>query len=113
LQTAAQAKLVQEDEDEDAAATSTVALDPVRSPVRGTAAIGFALPCAAVVDLAVYDVRGRQIITLWNGPRSAGRHSVTWNGTDSTAQPAANGIYFVHLRTDAGALQTRKLVLAR
>ena len=113
LQTPSQAKAAQDDEDEATAAISAVALDPVRSPVRGAATIGFALPRAAVVNLAVYDVRGRQIITLWNGPRSAGRHAVTWNGTDSTARPAANGIYFVHLRTDAGALQTRKLVLAR
>lgn len=113
LQTAAQAKVIVDGEEADAAATAAVTLDPVRSPVRGEATIGFALPRAATVDLAVYDVRGRRIVTLWSGARAAGRHALTWNGADTTARPAANGIYFVHLRTDAGALQTRKLVLAR
>ncbi len=43
---------------------------------------------------------------------TAGRHTVEWNGTNQSGQPAASGIYFCRLKS-GGIDITRKMILLR
>ena len=67
-------------------------------PVRSAARIGFALPFASPVRLAVHDLQGREVAVLADGVHAPGRHSVQWNGTGPGGR-LGSGIYFLRLET--------------
>lgn len=68
------------------------------NPFAVSTAIGFAIPTAQHVRLAVYDVLGRRVATLVDEARPAGAQSVRF---DASALPS--GMYFYRL--DAGSAQ--------
>jgi hypothetical protein len=62
------------------------------NPFDPQISICFALTKACGVELTVFDVSGRHVATLAQGPYDAGSHVVIWNGRD-----AAAGAYFIRL----------------
>jgi subtilisin family serine protease len=62
------------------------------NPFRGEASVGFALPEAAGVRLAVYDLLGREVAVLADGQMEAGRHRARFDGRGLPA-----GVYAVRL----------------
>ena len=77
------------------------------NPTQGMATIRFTLGETADVRLAVYDVLGRQVSTLADGPMAAGLHEVRFDAGD-----LASGTYVYRLTTPVGA-QTRRLTIIR
>ena len=90
-----------------AAAPETLSLAAYPNPASGRATVAFALPDAAGVELAVYDVLGRRVALLAEGAFEAGHHEADFDGS---ALPA--GLYFVQLRA-GDAVRTQHLTLAR
>jgi len=91
----------------------SLALYPAHpNPARGSATIGFALPREGNVRLSVYDVAGRLVRTLVNGPAAAGEGVKIWDGKHDNGAQAAGGIYFYRLETGSQTL-TRKMILVR
>ena len=82
------------------------------NPFNPRAVISFDLPRAGSTHLAVYDLRGRRIRVLADGPLAAGRHEVIWDGVDGVGRGAAAGVYLLRLRQEATSV-TAKLVLAK
>jgi hypothetical protein len=80
------------------------------NPASESTALRFRLPVAQKVTLAVYDVEGRRVRTLYDGTLSGGEHSWTWNGENDGGATVARGTYFARLAT-AGAVETKKIVL--
>ena len=77
------------------------------NPFNPVTNISYELPIESQVTLDVYDIEGRKIITLTEGIRAAGTHSIEWN-----AEGSPSGVYFVKL--DAGEFtQTQKLMLIK
>jgi len=77
-------------------------LDPARpNPFHGDTEIGFTLSRGGPVRVAIYDVQGRQVARLRDAWLPAGRHTVSWNGRLGDGAPAAGGIYFVRLESEA------------
>ena len=65
------------------------------------------MPEAAPVTLVVYDILGRQVVTLVDQNQSAGRHMVTFD-----ASGLASGIYFYMIKSnDFHAM--KKMVLVK
>ena len=83
------------------------------NPFNPRTTVGFSLPEAAIVELAIYDLRGqcvRHLITEESLPAGAGE--VTWNGQDDQGRGVASGVYLVRL--EAGEVQVRgRMVLLR
>ncbi len=48
-------------------------------------------------ELAVYNIKGQKVISIYNGDIQSGKHSFTWNGKDSDNNDVATGIYFYRL----------------
>jgi len=65
------------------------------SPVRSTARLQLSLARPMGVHVAVYDVIGRRVRTLVNGPLPAGSRQVQWDGCSEHGAPVGSGIYFV------------------
>lgn len=82
------------------------------NPFNPRTVVRFDVPRAAVVRLQVFDLRGRLVATLQDGPLAAGSHEATWMGTDRSGRSAATGVYLVRL-DDGRSISTRKAVLAK
>jgi hypothetical protein len=82
------------------------------NPTAGSTEIRFNVSRFGMVRLAVYDMNGRVVRTLVDGPRSAGEHAVTWDGRNSAGTPVASGMYFYRLATP-GQSESNKIVLSQ
>jgi predicted outer membrane repeat protein len=83
------------------------------SPFNLRTTIGISASRAGAVTLAVYDVHGRRLRTLWNGVMEAGRHSVVWEGIDERGGMAPTGIYLVRLERVGDSPRSVKVILTR
>lgn len=79
----------------------------IPNPFAGATAFSYVLRRPGTVRLAVYDVEGRTIRTLVDGPQAVGEHQVTWDARDSRGKPVASGVYFARLDSDTGRLVRR------
>jgi hypothetical protein len=84
----------------------------IPNPFNPTTTISFSIPQRMVVDLTIFDVSGRRVVTLVHRTMPAGRSSVKWNGRDANGHAVGSGIYFYRLRSGSST-QTRKMVLLR
>jgi flagellar hook assembly protein FlgD len=80
------------------------------NPFRGGTQFEFTLARSARVELAVYDVMGREVRRLapahdW----PAGVHALAWDGRRDDGAPAGPGLYYARLRVD-GASHIRTVV---
>jgi hypothetical protein len=82
------------------------------NPFNPTTNIRFDMPEAGIVSLKIYDVLGREMITLMHDEMPAGQHAYSWNGKDMYGRMAATGIYFYRLKT-TGYTKTRKMLLVK
>ncbi len=83
------------------------------NPFNPTTRIRFDLTRAQHVRLAVFDLRGRLVRVLHDGPLPAGNgHSVAWMGTDRGGRPARTGVYVYRLVGPHVRL-SRKMTLLR
>jgi hypothetical protein len=95
---------------DDALSVVQFALLPILpNPSRGVAYVGWDVPRASPVQIAVHDVQGRQVATLADGTYAPGRYQVRWSPLTAGGGRAA-GIYFVRLRSADGVL-VRRLVM--
>lgn len=69
------------------------------NPFNLTTTIRFSIPHAEYVILKVYDILGREIVTLMNDELSAGEHTIVFYAKD-----LASGIYFYRLNTATSSL---------
>ena len=76
-------------------------------PFRNQITLAYGLPRAGQSRLDVFDVRGRRVRSLLDGPQTAGVHRATWDGRDGEGRPMAAGIYFVRLFTPQGERSLR------
>ncbi len=84
-----------------------IILNSSPNPFNQRSLVSFTLPREGYVQLAVYDIQGREIALLAQGFYPAGHHSMLFNGAE-----LASGMYFARLEAGKVA-QTRKLLLLK
>ena len=77
------------------------------NPFNPSTKINFGLEKAGNVEIAVYNILGNKVATLFNGYKSAGKHSVTFD-----AAKLSSGVYFYKINSE-GFVKTRKMVLEK
>jgi hypothetical protein len=82
------------------------------SPVSGEVALRYRLANAGRVKLGIYDVAGRCVRTLVEGPGTAGVHDVVWNGRTSEGLDAGAGVFLYRLE-NGGREVSGRLVRVR
>jgi len=82
------------------------------NPFNPVTSIEFSLDQAGIVSLRVFDVSGRLVRTLAEGPYAEGRHTVSWDGRDASDKPVASGVYSYVLETRQKSA-ARKMVILR
>ena len=63
---------------------------------------------AAGVSLRVYDVLGRRVRQVWQGPLGAGSHRFVWDGRDEAGRAVAAGVYVYQVEVD-GRVEAKKM----
>jgi hypothetical protein len=82
------------------------------NPFNSETVIRYQIPGNRSVQLAVYDLQGRQLRTLIHGNPDAGIHTVHWDGRDGEGRPMPSGVYVI--RMQAGTeWKSRKAVVLR
>jgi hypothetical protein len=77
------------------------------NPFNPNTAIRYLLPFESHIKLTIYDILGRRVATLINGPQPAGEHRIIW---DASAFPS--GLYFAHLEAGEKG-RTVKMILLK
>jgi subtilisin family serine protease len=81
------------------------------NPFFRSSTIRFALPQAGPVSLVVFDVSGRRLRTLADGPMEPGVHQRVWDGRTDGGTRVHAGVYFYRLVTNRGALSRQMILL--
>ncbi|MGH7724440.1 MAG: FlgD immunoglobulin-like domain containing protein [Candidatus Eiseniibacteriota bacterium] len=89
----------------------TFALGPARpNPTTGRVTFSYTLATETEARMRIYDVAGRLLKDLVDGPQAAGPHEVVWDGRTNAGQKAPAGVYFY--RIEAGGWHSeRKLIV--
>jgi glucuronoarabinoxylan endo-1,4-beta-xylanase len=77
------------------------------NPFNPTTVVNYQLPQTSDVSLRVFDMLGREVMTLVNGRQSAGNYAVNIN-----AAGMASGVYFYRLQA-GNFTETRKMMLVK
>jgi len=77
------------------------------NPFNPSTKINYQLPKAGYVSLIIYDILGRQILTLVNEFKSEGKYSANFN-----ANKLASGVYIYQLRSN-NFISTKKMILTK
>jgi hypothetical protein len=86
---------------------------PQPNPAQGRLGIDFSVPPGGgEVDIVVYNVEGRRVISLTSGLVAPGYRTAIWDGRDAFGRSVSPGVYFVRM-TSPGFTATRKAVLLR
>jgi len=68
------------------------------NPAASVVHLEFDLATAGEVDLAILDVAGREVASVYRGHWEAGPHELQWDGRDASGRPVEGGIYFARLQ---------------
>ena len=80
---------------------------PVPNPFNSVTRIRYSLPMEARLDLGLYDISGRRVVTLYSGVRAAGVWNATLDGSS-----LSSGVYFVGMSVGEQRL-LQKVVLVK
>ena len=75
------------------------------NPFNPGTTIRYSLTRTGHMEMAVYDLRGRQVAVLNSGMETAGHHQMNWQTGD-----LASGVYLLRLSTEGGNSATQKIV---
>ena len=82
------------------------------NPFNPITLLEYDLPKDELVNITIYDMKGRMIKTLINGLKTAGYKSVQWNATNDRNETVSAGVYLYSIQ--AGEFrQTKKMVLLK
>lgn len=77
------------------------------NPFNPSTKITYSVAGLSKVSLKVYDILGREIVTLVNEEKQAGKYEVNFN-----ASQLASGVYFYHLKA-GDFIQSKKMILIK
>jgi len=84
------------------------------NPFNPTTTINFAVPANDVVNLEVFDILGRNVVTLIDSKEvQAGNYSLQWDGNNNHGKSVASGVYMYRMSTVEGHSAVKKMVLVR
>jgi flagellar hook assembly protein FlgD len=84
------------------------------NPFNPSTKIDYQLEKDQTVTLAVYDLAGRIIRTLFEGAQKAGAHTIEWDGRTADHRAVSSGTYFFTIRAgNEQKLITKKMIVIR
>ena len=82
------------------------------NPFNPSTTINFDVAASSNVRVRVYNVLGQEVVTLVNGYKETGRHTVQWNGRDALGRQVSSGVYIYRLEADRVS-RTKKMLFLK
>ena len=82
------------------------------NPFNPSTVISYQIPAASKVKIKIFDTVGREILTLVNEEKPAGKYMVTWNGNNKNGSKVTSGVYFYQIIAGNFSL-AKKMVLIK
>ena len=86
------------------------------NPFNPTTTIKYALHEDSRINLEIFNIKGQKVKTLAEGNRSAGFHTIVWNGKDNNSRTSASGLYFYKMVSEGNSgryTSTKKMILLK
>ena len=85
---------------------------PMPNPFNPSVTIPYSVGRRGVVQLGIFDLRGRQVRQLASAQKAEGRYSEQWDGRDDAGSMAPTGVYLVRVKLD-DVTETKKISLVK
>lgn len=86
---------------------------PLPNPFNPSVTIPYSLGRRGVVELGIFDLRGRQVRQLASAQKAEGRLiSKQWDGRDDAGSMVPTGVYLVRVKLD-NVVETKKISLVK
>ena len=82
------------------------------NPFNPSTQIPFTIKTSGTVIIKVFDLQGREIITLFDGIKQAGSHSISWKGKDQSGNLMPSGTYIYQINSN-GFSKSKKMQLLK
>lgn len=82
------------------------------NPFNPVTHIDYSVTNAVDVEMTVFNALGQAVKTLVNQKVAAGKHTVTWNGTNEAGQAVTSGTYFYRIKA-GDVVKVSKMVLLK
>ena len=82
------------------------------NPFNPITRIDYDISQESFVTLTIYDILGREVITLINQQLIPGYYSLNWNGQDMFGISVSAGVYFYQIQARE-FVKTRKMILLK
>lgn len=84
------------------------------NPFNAGTKITLDLPAnAGEVEVAVFNLQGQKIVSLFSGRASQGRMELQWDGKDSWGRSMSSGVYFYAMKAGNSYATQKKLILLK
>jgi len=83
------------------------------NPFNPSTKIPVSVPFTTHVELAVYNILGEEVRTIYSGTLAAGRHLFEWDGKDVNRKALSSGIYIYRLTTGKKVSLIGKMILLK
>jgi hypothetical protein len=82
------------------------------NPFNPKTTIQYTISIDSEVNIVIYDLMGKEVMTLVKEYKQVGQYTTNWNGKDNSGQSVSGGVYFYKLQA-GDFIQTRKMVLLK
>ena len=81
------------------------------NPFNPETKITYSIPGKSKVRLVVYNLQGKEVVTLVNRTQNPGKYAVSWKGRNKSGQPVSSGVYLYRLTTGQHSVYKKMLLL--
>lgn len=82
------------------------------NPFNLSTTIRYTLPARSQVTISIYNVMGQKVSTIIDETKSAGSHTVYWEGTDFAGRVVSSGVYFYRLQA-GDFIESKRMMLIK
>ncbi|MCF6269102.1 MAG: T9SS type A sorting domain-containing protein [Melioribacteraceae bacterium] len=82
------------------------------NPFNPSTTISYTIPKTSKVSVKVFDILGREVVSLLDEVQVRGAYDVVWNGKNNFGEIVGSGIYFYRVETEKFA-QVMKMILLK
>ena len=81
------------------------------NPFNPSTTIKYNLNDNSYVNVAIYNVAGELVKTLFNGPQNKGKNSLIWNAKNNKNESVAGGLYIYSVTTENNIYSKKMMLL--
>ena len=81
------------------------------NPFNGITHIQYEISYAALVQITIYNLIGKEVKTLLDESQPAGVHRISWDGRDHQGKASSSGIYILKMQADSFSQHTKLILM--